>query len=80
MKYKDSKVWLRTSSGVVGWDIDALNSRIDEFNSFPWAPDADFFDWLSWIEEDGNDYQGFSVLWYSVLMTSVHLIRGKGNA
>lgn len=75
VKYKDSKVWLRTSSGVVGWDLQDLNARIDEFNLFPWASEADFFDWLSWVEDDDNDYQGFSVLWYSILMKDVHRIR-----
>lgn len=75
MKYKDSKVWLRTSSGVVGWDVSELNQKIDEFNSFTWAPEADFFQWLSWDVDDGNDYQGFSALWDSVQMSKVHLIR-----
>lgn len=75
MKYKDTKVWLRTPSYVVGWDIEPLNKRIDEFNSFSWATEADFFQWLSWVEDDGNDYQGFSVLWNSILMVKVHLIR-----
>lgn len=76
MKYRDSKVWLRTGSGVVGWDVDELNKRIDEFNSFSWASEADFFQWLSWVEDDGNDYQGFSLLWKSALMSKVHTIEG----
>lgn len=75
MKYKDSKVWLRTASGVAGWDVEPLNKRIDEFNSYSWATEADFFQWLSWVEVDGNDYQGFSVLWNSKLMVQVHQIR-----
>ena len=78
MKYVDSKVWLRTGSGVVGWNLIEINAKIDEFNSFPWAPEADFFQWLSWAEDDGNDYQSFSVLWGSQLMCDVHPIR-KGN-
>lgn len=73
--YVDSKVWLRVSGGVVGWDISDLNSRIDEFNSFPWAKEADFFQWLSWIEDDGHDYQGFDVLWHSKLLSDIHRIR-----
>lgn len=77
MLYKDSKVWLQTTSGVVGWDVDELNQRIDQFNSFPWAHEADFFQWLSWEEDDDNDYQGFSVLWNSKLMERVHPIRVK---
>ena len=76
MKYKDSKVWLRTSSGVVGWDVSDINRRIDEFNSFSWAQEADFFQWLSWEEDDGNDYQGFSAVWSSKLMADVHQIKG----
>lgn len=75
MKYCDSKVWLRTGSGVVGWDVSELNSKIDKFNSFSWAPETDFFQWLSWSENDGNDYQGFSMLWNSKLMADVHYIR-----
>ena len=74
-KYVDSKVWLRVTGGVVGWEIEDLNSKIDEFNSYPWAPEVDFFDWLLWKEDDGNDYQGFSGLWYSKLLTQVHHIR-----
>jgi len=76
MKYCDTKVWLRTGSGVVGWDVTDLNCKIDEYNSFPWADEADFFDWLSWDVNDGYDYQGFSVLWNSKLMRHVHPIRG----
>ena len=76
MKYVNSKVWLRTGSGgVVGWNVLDLNAKIDEFNSFSWAPEADFFQWLSWAEDDGNDYQGFSMLWNSQLMKDVHPIR-----
>lgn len=77
MMYKDSKVWLRTTSGVAGWDVEPLNKRIDEFNSYSWASEADFFQWLSWVEDDGNDYHGFSVLWNSKLMARVHSIRVK---
>lgn len=76
MKYCDTKVWLRTGSGgVVGWNVLDLNAKIDEFNSFSWAPEADFFQWLSRAEDDGNDYQGFSMLWNSQLMKDVHPIR-----
>ena len=74
-KYVDSKVWLVVTGGVVGWDLSDLNRRIDQFNSFPWASEADFFQWLSWEEDDGYDYQGFSVLWHSKLMAYVHRIK-----
>lgn len=76
-RYVDSKVWLRVPGGVVGWELIELNAKIDEFNSFSWAPEADFFDWLSWAEDDGNDYQGFSVLWNSKLDSEVHIIRKR---
>lgn len=76
-KYVDSKVWLSVTGGVVGWDLIELNAKIDEYNSFSWAPEADFFDWLSWAEDDGNDYHGFSVLWRSKLDSEVHTIRRK---
>lgn len=76
MKYVDSKVWLRTSSGVIGWSVEDLNKRIDEFNAFSWAHETDFFQWLSWVEDDGNDYQGFSVIWSSKLLLHVHPIKG----
>ncbi len=77
-KYVDTKVWLRTDDGkVVGWDLLDLNGKIDEFNSFPWAPEADFFDWLSWAEDDGYHYEGYSAIWSSKLMRDVHPIRRK---
>ena len=38
-------------------------------------PEADFFQWLSFDVDDGNDYQGFSVYWHSKLMKDVHPIR-----
>lgn len=76
MKYVDRKVWLRDGAGNVhGWDLEEINRKIDEFNSFPWAPEADFFQWLSYDVDDGNDYQGFSVSWTSKLMKDVHPIR-----
>ena len=76
MKLVDSKVWLRDGAGMIhGWDLEDLNRMIDKFNSFPWAPEADFFQWLSWEVNDGNDYQGFSVYWHSKLMKDVHPIR-----
>ena len=76
MIYKDTKVWLCNGSGyVIGWDLEDINRKIDEFNSFPWAPEADFFQWLSWEVNDGNDYQGFAVYWSSKLMKDVHPIR-----
>ena len=66
-------VWLCSSSGVVGWTLDDINSRIDEFNSFPWHTEADFWDWLSWEEDE--EYRGFSVLWRSKLDSKVHRIK-----
>lgn len=72
-KYVDSKVWLTVPGGVVGWDLLDINAKIDEFNSL--GIEADFFDYLTWAEDDGNIYQGFSVLWNSKLMADVHTIR-----
>lgn len=77
MKHVDSKVWLTVPGGVEGWDVDELNSRIDEWNS----PDnavvrslGDFFGWLSYME--GRDIYGFSALWHSKLMSNLHRIKG----
>lgn len=74
-KYVDSKVWLKIPGGVVGWELSDLNRKIDKFNAFPWASEVDFFDWLSWEMNDGNDYQGFSLIWNSKLLAKVHFIR-----
>ena len=73
-KYVDSYVWLRTTGGVIGWKLEDINTRIDEFNSIPWASEVDFWQWLSF--EDGKDYKGFSGLWYSTELLKVHKIKG----
>jgi hypothetical protein len=76
MKYVDSKVWLKVPGGVEGWDVDELNSRIDEWNS----PSnslvrslGDFFQWLSYVEE--RPIYGFSVLWHSKQLSNLHRIK-----
>ena len=69
-KYVDQYVWLRVPGGVRGWTLDAINAKIDEFNSFPWHNEADFWDWLSWEEDE--EYRGFDCLWRSKLDSKVH--------
>lgn len=76
MRYVDSKVWLAVPGGVEGWDIDELNSRIDEWNS-PANKGVrslgDFFGWLSYVE--GRYIYGFDAIWHSKLLAKVHMIK-----
>lgn len=74
-KYVDSKVWLRSSGCVVGWDPDRLNEYIDRYNRLTLHKyGVDFWTWLSY--ETGEYYTGFSVLWASKLDSKIHIIKG----
>ena len=75
-KYVDSKIWLRITGGVEGWDLDDLNRYIDRWN----GPDmkcvrswGNFWEWLSY--ERGYEIHGFSALWWSELCSRIHTIK-----
>ena len=70
-----SYVWLlRGGRGVIGFDLEELNSKIDEYNRHPY-PWMDFWDWLSFEYDDV--ITGFDALWNhgNPLMSDVHTIR-----
>ena len=74
-KYVDTKIWISTFGGVIGFDLEEINQRIDEYNSDSWLRNnVDFWDWLS--DHYETYLMGFSYLWKSKLMSKVHRIRG----
>ena len=78
MRYVDTAVWLSVPGGVEGWNLSALNDRIDRWNHkvYPLIGQVcSFWDWLS--DEEGQTYYGFSILWRSKLFSHVHSIKGE---
>lgn len=55
-------VYLRTTGGVIGYNLEYLNAKIDEYNRTPYLVNMNcFWDWLSWCE--GEDLHGIDGLW-----------------
>lgn len=78
--HKKSYVWLRRGGrGVIGFKLEELNSKIDEYNRHP-CPLMDFWEWLSFEYDDV--LTGFDILWNqgNPLMSRVHIIKGRGCA
>ena len=85
MLYRHQFIWLTTCNGVIGWKLDEINAKIDEFNKSKLYQYSDFFSWLSY--ETGVHYSGFSY-WNDLkpvnpLFTKLHIIKKmevKNNA
>lgn len=76
--HRKSYVWLRRGGrGVIGFKLEELNAKIDEYNRHP-CPLMDFWEWLSFEYDDV--LTGFDILWNqgNPLMLYVHIIKGKG--
>ena len=76
--HKKSYVGLRRGGrGVIGFKLEELNVKIDEYNRHP-CPLMDFWEWLSFEYDDV--LTGFDILWNqgNPLMSYVHIIKGKG--
>lgn len=75
--HKKKYVWLqRGSRGVIGFKVEELNDKIDEWNNYP-CPIVDFWEWLSFVYDDV--LTGFDYLWNqgNPQMGYVHIIKKK---
>lgn len=75
--HKKEYVWLqRGSRGVIGFKVEELNRKIDEWNNHP-CPLLDFWEWLSFEYDDV--LTGFDYLWNqgNPQMGYVHIIKKK---
>lgn len=75
--HKKEYVWLqRGSRGVIGFKVEELNRKIDEWNNHL-CPLLDFWEWLSFEYDDV--LTGFDYLWNqgNPQMGYVHIIKKK---
>lgn len=75
--HKTSYVWIRRGSrGVIGFKLEELNEKIDEWNRHP-CPLMGFWEWLSFEYDDV--LTGYDLLWNqgNPLMSYVHIIKLK---
>ena len=71
-------VWLVSNGCVLGYNLDHLNEKIDQFNASEYLREkCDFWEWLSW--EEGEEVYGYSPFWNdgNPAMSRVHTIGGK---
>ena len=75
--HKTSYVWLLTSHGVQGFELDDLNYYIDFYNKSADRNYINFWEWMNTCY--GFDVHGFSYLWNdgNPLMSNIHPINSK---
>ena len=71
---KDNIVWISVPGGVVGMNLDYLNSKIDYYNKSEYLVKyGSFWEWLSW--EEGEIYKGLS--YWQKDTSKIHSIRRR---
>ena len=76
--HRKQYVWLISNGCVLGYNLDHLNDKIDQFNASKFLREkCDFWEWLSW--EEGEEVYGYSPFWNdgNPAMSRVHKIGGK---